>query len=130
MIKLAIAVPLALTILVAVPSSARQVPDQHRRALQPSLDCFHAPNAVNVYPRYIVRNDCGVPVEIRWCWKLALKGWQHERNVCANTGMLRTMVRPDEVFEFANRPYDPKSKRSAMLTVEKICDVSGKKHCS
>jgi hypothetical protein len=83
------------------------------------------------YPKWSVRNDCDIPIEIHWCWLTAFRGWAHIENVCEKTGMKPSgVIAPGKLFEFKDRPFLNTNKASAVLVIEKVCDISKAEQCN
>lgn len=90
-------------------------------------NCMAAQPAPNT-ARWIVRNECGVPLTVRWCWTRGngTSGpWVNGRNVCEYTGFHRSgVIAPMAMFEFSDRPHDPRSLESSPVRVSLVCDMS------
>ena len=93
--------------------------------------CVQTVQFEEIYPRWKVKNACGFPIEILWCWKNVPRGWVNDKNTCAKTGFLSSnLIEPDAEFEFPERPHlANKFKPTAMLTVKKVCKVSKTGEC-
>ena len=93
--------------------------------------CVQSVQFEEIHPRWKVKNACGFPVEILWCWKDVPPGWLNDKNTCSKTGFLSSnLIEVDAEFEFRERPYlANKFKPTAMLTVKKVCKVSKAGDC-
>ena len=91
--------------------------------------CIQTVQYNELHPRWKVKNACGFPVEILWCWKAVPSGWVNANNSCSNTGFVSSgVIKQNAIFEFLDRPYlENKFKPTAMLTVHKVCNVSNAK---
>lgn len=91
--------------------------------------CLQTIDSKEIYPRWKVKNVCAFPVEVLWCWKAVPPAWVNANNSCAKTGFVSSgVIERDAIYEFANRPYlESKFKPAAMLTVDKVCNVSKSK---
>lgn len=94
-------------------------------------DCVESQGLMENYPRWTIQNNCGVPIEIVWCWKDAPADWKNAANVCGKTGHRSSgAIQPGAHYEFPDRPYlDNKFKPSAMLSVVRVCNASQPQGC-
>lgn len=121
----------AVFILILVASSLANADDQVKVIGTTNLpECVQGIQP-EIYPRWKVKNTCGFPIEILWCWKTVPPAWINAQNTCAKTGFLSSsLIEIDSEFEFPQRPYlDNKFKPTAMLTVKKVCKVSRAGDC-
>lgn len=83
---------------------------------------------------WIVRNDCGGPILIEWCWFKSFPNWKNAENNCAKTGVRASgVIGEGEVYEFRDRPHSDANARfpvAAALTVTRVCRVDESGHCA
>jgi hypothetical protein len=94
--------------------------------------CLTTVNHRQTYPRWLIRNNCGKPVEVLWCWSASFPKWTNESNICSQTGFQSSgLINLGAVYELANRPFlDNEMKPAAMLSVQRACAVAHAGDCA
>lgn len=84
-------------------------------------------------PNWVVRNECGGPILIEWCWFKSFPNWKNAENSCAKTGVRASgAVGEGELYEFPDRPHSDANAQfpiAAALTVTRVCRVDKTGHC-
>lgn len=84
-------------------------------------------------PNWMVRNDCGGPIVIDWCWLKSFPNWKNADNSCAKTGVRSSgIVQEGDAYEFPDRPYSDQNARfpvAAALSVSRVCRTDSSGNC-
>ena len=93
--------------------------------------CAETIDYKTIYPRWRVKNGCGAPIEILWCWNEVPTNWKNSANVCSKTGFQSSgLIAPEAMFEFVDRPFlDNRFMPSAMLSIQRVCKGERSGHC-
>ncbi len=87
--------------------------------------CVALVRARSKFPNWTVRNECGKPIAINYCWSTSVPAWKDADAVCANTGMLSSgLVAAGKEFSFARRPASGDGTVAAPVQIGAVCDMS------